>query len=112
MAMGMLTPISSLARWLADRSPVALVRSMRTPASTRFVVTRASSDSPQDAQAILFDPLVVDDTVELDRYLSSGRLPTTIRYPLSSQSPSTSSSVCQSPQPTSYGSRPKLSDQL
>ncbi|OCH92589.1 hypothetical protein OBBRIDRAFT_886090 [Obba rivulosa] len=75
-------------------------------------------DSTRSRQAIStavdFDPVVVDDTAELDEVLKSGySLPPmrAIRSPLSSSS-SSSSSEPKSPPPMSPNSRPKLSDAL
>ncbi|KAI0775518.1 hypothetical protein BD413DRAFT_470828 [Trametes elegans] len=66
------------------------------------------------ASVVDFDPLVVDDTAELDRVLESGRAPpTTIRSARSSTISSSSSDTTEpiSPQPQ-YEPRPRLSDAL
>ncbi|KAH9849526.1 hypothetical protein C2E23DRAFT_737239 [Lenzites betulinus] len=66
------------------------------------------------ASAIDFDPLIVDDTAELDRVLQSGHAaPATIRSARSSTSSSSSSGPTEplSPQPQ-FDSRPRLSDAL
>ncbi|PCH40313.1 hypothetical protein WOLCODRAFT_162258 [Wolfiporia cocos MD-104 SS10] len=67
-------------------------------------------------EAINFSPLIVDDTVELDHILSTGRasIPASgFRSPPSSfASSTTSTSESVSPRPGSPASRPKLSDAL
>ncbi|KAH9891935.1 hypothetical protein C8Q73DRAFT_763436 [Cubamyces lactineus] len=66
------------------------------------------------ASVVDFDPLIVDDTAELDRVLQSGHAPpATIRSARSSTSSSSSSDTTEprSPQPQ-YESRPRLSDAL
>ncbi|KAI0350352.1 hypothetical protein OH77DRAFT_1489227 [Trametes cingulata] len=66
------------------------------------------------ASVVDFDPLIVDDTAELDRVLQSGHAPpATIRSARSSASSSSSSDTTEplSPQPQ-YESRPRLSDAL
>ncbi|KAI0366932.1 hypothetical protein BV20DRAFT_971239 [Pilatotrama ljubarskyi] len=66
------------------------------------------------ASVVDFDPLIVDDTAELDRVLQSGHAPpATIHSARSSASSSSSSDTTEplSPQPQ-YESRPRLSDAL
>ncbi|KAI0819182.1 hypothetical protein BC628DRAFT_1333636 [Trametes gibbosa] len=66
------------------------------------------------ASAVDFDPLIVDDTAELDRVLQSGHAaPGAIRSARSSTSSSSSSDTTEplSPQPQ-FDSRPRLSDAL
>ncbi|KAH9912695.1 uncharacterized protein BXZ73DRAFT_56039 [Epithele typhae] len=79
----------------------------------RFTAFDANSTRSRQitASAADFDPLVVDDTAELDRVLQSGHAPAAFRSSHSSSASSSDPSEPRSPQPQ-QDSRPRLSDAL
>ncbi|KAH9923578.1 hypothetical protein B0H21DRAFT_797396, partial [Amylocystis lapponica] len=97
----------------AEYDPDRPLQGIMAGINSRFSGLDMDSTNPRHltSKTVDFDPLVVDDTAELDRVLQSGHAAGfTLRSPVSSGQSSSSGSEPASPNLTS--SRPKLSDAL
>ncbi|CCM06128.1 uncharacterized protein FIBRA_08377 [Fibroporia radiculosa] len=99
----------------AEYDPDRPLQGIMAGINTHFSVLGADSTKSRfmASNTVNFDPLVVDDTAELDRVLQSGHasLPSALRSPASSFTSSCSLSEPGSPRPGTP-TRPKLSDAL
>ncbi|KAI0755192.1 hypothetical protein C8Q80DRAFT_1248305 [Daedaleopsis nitida] len=97
----------------AEYDPERPLQGIMAGIAGRFKSFDANSTKSRQISVAEFDPLVVDDTAELDRVLQSGHAPAhTIRSARSSSPSSSSDSTGPLSPPQQQDSRPRLADAL